>query len=199
MPLNKIEKENWVKKIKTPKLGAKVTQVLLKAIEMEGSLNWAAAGGIDAWTRGGETVYKTKAMVCWLAPLYIAYQAGVAKQSMLDRYNQCALATFPLGGTGPDKVPYAEASHMGAEAFYRVSTSKGASKPGDVVLFYRSNYDHVIHYAMCMEGLKVASLWSQPNNNNTLQICTVADLSGVIQRENPGTTVSVRGVTPPWL
>lgn len=199
MPLNKVEKASWVKKIDALKLKDKVSQVLNQAVAMEGSLTWAAMGGIEGWAKGGETVYKSKAMVCWLAPLYIAFQAGVAKQSMIDRYNQCALATFPIGGSGPGKVPYAEASHMGAEAFYRVSVSKVAYNPGDVVLFYRSNYDHVIHYAMCMKGMQVISLWSQPNNTSSLQICSVADLSAVITKENPGATVSVRGVTPPWF
>lgn len=201
MPLSSQARSQLVQSIDA-ETSAPVKKILHKALELEGSMQWVPAGSTRGWkkTPSSSDNHKQVSMVCWLAPLYIAWQAGIANDKMLTKY-QCCILGAPPGGVGEGYVSYAESSHMGAEAFYRADLSKAypPANAGSVVLFYRSNYDHAVHYAMSMGGDMVASIWSQPNNCSNLQFCTVQSLCQVIDMNNPNTTSSVRSVSPPWL
>ena len=187
-----------------------------KTIEMgrslTGKLIWAPSGLTAEWQKkkADHSVHATAAMVCWLAPLYVAYQAGVVDKAWLQKYDKIVMQVMPLGGMRVDvekgtHVDKARAAHMGAEAFYRSNfwtvlptNPKPAVAPGEMVYFFRPGYDHAVHYALCTKTPNVLSLWSEPNGINNLQECTIEALRDVIMDQHGG-PVTLKKSPVPWL
>src|SRR5262249_55604214 len=158
--------------------------------DLLGKCMWAAQSSIDVtkWkAEPSDDPHTAAQMVCWLAPLYIAYKAGVASESMLKKFNDGNVAQMKkLNSQILSEPSYANAKHF--EKSSKATTGPGT--PGEIVFFScninRSNQELAkssIHYALLVTGNCVASLWNVPNNYNKIQLCSIPTLVEEIKKD----------------
>jgi hypothetical protein len=201
-------------------MATETEKVLQMGQSLVGKLQWCGGGMTTNWEKKkpSDKSHDLASMVCWMAPLYIAYQAGVADKEALKRYellvNQMTMKLAKPydpdvdGSLSEYQTKYVgtqKASHIGAEAYYGRNfwqvvpiVPTPVIAPGDMVYFFRSNYEHAVHYAVCLDSPNVLSLWTEPTKNNHLQICTIQSLMDVI-REGFGGTISLMKSKMPWV
>lgn len=176
-----------------------------------GSFHWAAQQG--RW----EDDNTDMKMNCWGAPIYIARRTGrLSKKSVAD----FDLLPFQYPLLGP-----LHQSQRAAYEYLRGSLGQIGSEgnPGDILLFFIENMSGLtgakeskenqtqldylktvpfdqcpVHCAVSMGQGECVSLWSTPNDYDSLQLCKIVELTAAIQRDRK-TACTYSSIIPFWL
>jgi hypothetical protein len=189
---------------------AKIKKVIESAFKLVGTCMWSPQSNIDLakWKLEPTADPKTAVqMVCWLAPIYIAYKAGVATEATIKTWNDGLVKKMKEFEKSPIR---SESNYAQAEAFFKSSTAKPGTtgNPGDIVFFYRNIHrsnpelaKYSIHYAMQITGNMVVSLWNVPNDYSHIQMCSIPTLVDEIKKDTADPSkaqVTVKFAKAPW-
>lgn len=164
-------------------IGGTTATVVISAL-MEGSQEWRNPTGNDFYAffvtnNGNGPLPNTATMNCWESILYAAFLAGQLNAAWIKSFYGKALA-----------APDANAEIWKLLGFHTGLPEFPATTPtaGQLIFYYPKGATVPSHVALSQGGDLATSLWSQPNNVDSVQRISVNDLAtagGKIYIGNP--------------